>query len=61
MNDENAMMTEYDYAEGLKAEFGMEVQPEAFGFNKIHILDSAKFDLICQGSSLTGNIKSCHV
>ena len=26
-------MTEHDYAKALKAEFDMEVQSEAFGFN----------------------------
>ena len=30
----NYVMTEGDYAEALKAEFDMELQSEAFGFNR---------------------------
>ena len=32
--DNNAVMTERDYTEALKAEFDMEIQSEEFGFNR---------------------------
>ena len=33
LEDNNAVMIERDYAEALMAEFDMEIQSEAFGFN----------------------------
>ena len=33
LEDNNSVMAERDYAEALKAEFDMEIQSEAFGFN----------------------------
>eukprot|EP00957_Ditylum_brightwellii_P097580 7431586-Ditylum_brightwellii.AAC.1 len=34
MNNKNALMTECDFAEGLKAESDIEIQSEAFGLNR---------------------------